>query len=100
MPLFKKEGSPFWWYSIYFRGIRYRQSTMEKTKTAAAQVAAAALLKLKEGVEPTRSSNKAVTLNMLSKRFLEWVEGSNNLESTTRRFYAYGWRLLSFSRLA
>jgi integrase len=100
MPLFKKPGSPFWWYSIYFRGKRYRKSTMEKTKTAAAQVEAAATARLMEGVQPTRPSNKAVTLHMLSVRFLKWVEGSHKLEPSSRRFYAYGWRLLSFSRLA
>lgn len=100
MQLFRKPGSPFWWYDFYFEGKRYRGSTGEKTKAAAGTVAAAALTRLTEGSTITKRSHGAPILREFSKRFLAWAENSNTLKPNTRRYYTYGWRLLSFSLLA
>jgi hypothetical protein len=70
MQLYRKLGSPFWWYDFYFEGKRYRGSTGEKTKAAAGTVAAAALTRLTEGSTITKRSQKAPILREFSKRFL------------------------------
>lgn len=43
---------------------------------------------------------RTATLRALSVRFLAWVNQTSELDANTRRYYRYGWRLLSFSRLA
>jgi integrase len=102
MPLFKKPRSPFWWYSITLEGKRHRASTgllhSQRTRTAAAAMEAAALLALSNGDSLSKVARGA-TLQVLSIRFLEWVIRSTQLSDSTRRYYQYGWRLLSFSAL-
>src|ERR1035441_10557342 len=100
MQLKRKARSPYWWYDFYFEGKRHRASTGEKTKAAAGTVAAAALTRLTEGSTITKRSHRAPVLREFSKRFLAWAENSNTLKPNTRRYYTYGWRLLSFSVLA
>jgi integrase len=100
MKLVRKPGSPFWWYDFYFEGKRYRASTGEKTKAAASTVAAAALTRLTEGSTITKRSHRAPTLREFSKRFLDWTENSSTLKPNSRRYYHYGWRLLSYTMLA
>jgi integrase len=100
MPLFKQPQSKVWWYSFYFHGKRYRQSTGETVKQAALTKEAAALIKLSEGQQITRKADKLPTLQVFAVRFMEWAENSRHLEPNSRKFYRYGWRLLSFSRLA
>jgi integrase len=100
MQLYKKLGSPFWWFDFYFEGKRYRGSTGEKSKAAAGTVAAAALTRLTEGSSITKRSHRAPILREFSKRFLAWAENSSTLKPNTRRYYIYGWRLLSLSVLA
>jgi hypothetical protein len=43
---------------------------------------------------------KPPTLREFSLRFLEWVEGSQRLSPNGKRYYRYGWRLLSYTKLA
>jgi integrase len=100
MSLYRKPDSQFWWYTFYFQGKRYRASTGEKTRGAAGTVEAAVLTKLNEGLAIPVRSARLPTLQAFSVRFLEWVENSRQLEPNTKRYYRYGWRLLSFSRLA
>lgn len=100
MPLFKQPRSKVWSYSFYFQGKRYRKSTEETTKQAAAAVEAAVLTKLMEGQPITNKAAKLPTLQVFAVRFLEWSENSRHLEPNTKTFYRFGWRLLSFSRLA
>ena len=101
MALIRRKGSPFWYYSFTFGGERYRESTNEKTKAAAATVEAEALSNLARGlpVAPSRSA-KSPTLREFSVRFTEWFENSNVLTPATKRFYRYGLRLLLLSRMA
>jgi integrase len=99
MSLFRKPRSPFWWYSFTYDGQRYRQSTKETKKGAAAAVEAEALLKLKAGEELLSKPADELQLQDFAKRFLEWVDKSQKLEPNSKRFYQYGWRLLTFTRL-
>jgi integrase len=100
LKLIKNARSPYWWYDFYFEGTRYRGSTGEKTKAAADTFAATALTRLTEGSTLTKRGHRAPTLRDFSKRFLAWAENSNTLKPNSRRYYTYGWRLLSFSVLA
>lgn len=63
-------------------------------------MAAAALTRLTEGSTITKRGHKAPTLREFAKRFLTWTQNSSTIKSNTRRYYEYGWRLLSFSVLA
>lgn len=100
MPLFKQPRSKVWWYSFYFQGKRYRGSTGETTKQAAGTKEAAALTRLTEGQPITNKADKPPMLQVFAVRFLEWSENNRHLDLDTRKFYFYGWRLLSFSRLS
>jgi integrase len=100
LKLIKHARSPFWWYDFYFEGKRYRGSTQEKTKAAAATVVAATITRLTEGSTLTKRGHHAPTLRDFAKRFLAWSENSSTLKPNTHRYYKYGWRLLSFSVLA
>ncbi len=99
MALRKEPGSPFLYYDFYFLGKRHRGSTEAKTKMAAREVEAKVLLGLMEGSAPKRRQ-KPPTLREFSTRWLEWVETSRTLKPNSRKYYEYGWRLLSLSRLA
>ena len=101
MALIRRKGSPFWYYSFTFGGERYRESTNEKTKAAAAAVEAETLNNLAKGlpIAPSRPA-KCPTLREFSIRFSEWFENSNVLTPATKRFYRYGVRLLLFTRMA
>ncbi|MDP9037809.1 MAG: tyrosine-type recombinase/integrase, partial [Acidobacteriota bacterium] len=100
MPLFRKPRSPFWWYTITFNGKRYRASTGETTKAKAGTVMANALAALARGEQSITQVPRGATLRTLSERFLEWVRRSNQLKDSTRKYYQYGWRLLSYTELA
>ena len=100
MKLVRKPGSSFWWFDFRFEGRRYRGSTGEKTKAAAGTVAAAALTRLTEGTILTKRNHRAPILREFSKRFLEWSQNSTTRKPATRKYYAYGVRLLMSSKLA
>jgi integrase len=99
MSLFRNPRSPFWWYSFSFDGKRYRRSTKEEKKGAAAAVQAEALLKLKNGKELETRPGRLLQLQDFAIRFFAWVENRQQLKPNSRRFYRYGWRLLTFTRL-
>jgi integrase len=100
LALFRKPHSPYWWYSFYFEGERFRQSTKQKTKSAAAAVEAAKLVELQESGPDFLRTRKSPTLKEFSTRFLEWVEKTQRLRPSGKKYYRYGWRLLEFSALA
>jgi integrase len=100
MALIRKKNSPYWWFSFTFAGKRYRQSTRERMKAAAAAVEAAALTELSKGNALPSKAAKTPTLREFSVRFLQWSDNSHALASSSKRFYRYGVRLLLFTRLA
>jgi hypothetical protein len=71
LTLFRKPHSPYWWYSFYFEGKRYRESTKQQTKSAAAAVEAAKLVELQEHGANFLHPKKSPTLKEFSVRFLE-----------------------------
>jgi integrase len=69
-------------------------------ESAAGTVAAEVLTSLTKGNTITNRSDKAPSLREFATRFLTWADGSSTLKPSTRRYYQYGWRLLSFTKLA
>jgi integrase len=100
LSLFQPSDSRYWWYSFYFEGKRYRSSTKQTRKAAAAVVEATLLSRLREGEAYAVSSKKPPTAREFSIRFLKWVKESQRLSPNGKRYYLYGWRLLSYSKLA
>ena len=100
MSLFQPPDSRYWWYSFYFEGKRYRNSTKQTKKTAAAVVEATLLASLQEGRTSTLRRTRPPILREFSVRFLEWVTNSQRLSPNSKRYYLFGWRLISYSKLA
>ena len=100
MSLFLPPDSRYWWYSFYFEGKRYRNSTKQTKKAAAAVVESTLLVRLREGGSGSVQRKKPPTLREFSNRFLGWVDGSQRLSPNGKRYYRYGWRLLSYTKLA
>lgn len=100
MSLFKPPDSRFWWYQFYFEGTRHRKSTKQTKKTAAAVVEAGALARLQEGRASDLHRRRPPILRDFSVNFLDWVDNSQRLTPNGKRYYRYGWRLLSYSKLA
>jgi integrase len=99
LSLFQPPDSRYWWYSFNFEGKRYRSSTKQTKKAAAAVVEATLLVRLREGALSNVQRKKPPTLREFSLRFLEWVESSQRLSPNGKRYYRYGWRLLSYTKL-
>ena len=85
---------------VLLRGKRYRSSTKQTKKAAAAVVEATLLSRLREGQLSTFSTKRPPVLRDFSIRFLQWVKDSQRLSPNGKRYYLYGWRLLSYSKLA
>ena len=100
MSLFRKADTAFWWYDFTYAGTRYRKSTHEKNKSAAAKKEAADLHRLSQGLELPRKDAKTPTLREFTVRFLAWAENSIALDPDTRKYYLYGVRLLLWTRMA
>jgi integrase len=100
MRLYDKPDRPFKFYDFTLRGQRYRGSTGERTEKAAMKVATTYRDQLAAGDPATRRSSKVPTLREFSKTYLEYVQQSGDLEANSRKYYAYGIRLLEFSALA
>lgn len=100
MPVNRPKGRRFYRYSFYFAGERYRGSTKKTTRTAAAAFEARLLAQLQEGQPINLSRKRPPTLGEFAVRFLEWVKNFQQLTPNSTRYYRYGWRLLSLSKLA
>jgi integrase len=99
LSLFQLPDSPYWWYQIRFEGRRYRGSTKQTRKTAAAVFEARMLARLEEGRANELHRKKPPVLRDFAVEFLEWVDNSQRLSPNAKRYYHYGWRLLSYSKL-
>ncbi|MGI0135245.1 MAG: hypothetical protein ACREBW_09850, partial [Candidatus Micrarchaeaceae archaeon] len=100
MSLFQPQDSRYWWYSFYFEGKRYRNSTKQTKRTAAAVVEATMLGRLQAGGASDVRRKRPPILREFATRFLEWVDNSQRLTPNGKRYYRYGWRLLNYSGLA
>lgn len=94
--LYKKPDSGYWWYRFTVHGKRYRESTKETKKTAAAIKEAEALLEAKQG--RLSAGSKPPTLADLAEGFLK-ASDSSNLAAKTRKYYRSGWKLLQATKL-
>ena len=92
MELFRKKGARFYWYDFKVRGKQYRGSTKSEQQQRGLEglPLCGSHKQLKYGL----LDRKAPSLQELSTRFRGWVE-SAGLASTTRKYDANGWRLLS-----
>jgi integrase len=100
LSLFQPPDSRYWWYQFYFEGERYRESTKQTKKTAAAVIEARARARVEEGRASDLQRKKAPILRDFAVEFLEWVNKSQRLSPNGKRYYQYGWRLLHNSQLA
>jgi hypothetical protein len=95
--LYKKKGSPYWYYTITANGQRVRGSTKEARKVRAQEVLDEKRLKARDhGV--VSLNRKAPTLAEFSVDFLKWVEDSHSIRPQTKRFKLHGSRTSSLTR--
>jgi integrase len=95
--LFKKKKSKYWWYDFTVRDRRYRGSTKETNRNRASSIASLKLADALDGSDPL--PKKAPLLCDFSQRFLDWVNAAQ-VEDKTRKYYRYGWQMLSVTKLA
>jgi integrase len=97
--LYKQPKSPFWWYDFTVNGERVRGSTKQAVKYKAQQVLDAKKQQARaSGVDSV--TRKVPTLEMFLPMFLERVDLSEKLMSSTKRFYRCGAALLKATPLA
>ncbi len=99
MAVYKREGSKFYLYDFTVEGKRFRGSTKTAKMIEAKAKEAAMILAVQERGSAAVRPAKAPTLKAFAERFLEWSDASS-LEAPTKRYYAFGWRLLSSTPLA
>jgi len=99
MRLFKQPRSPYYFFDARINGKRQRISTQEISRRAAERVAANYLLKIGAG-DSVKRSRQIPTLQQFSERFFAWADNTSSLEPKTKKYYRYGWRLVSFTALA
>ena len=99
MRIWKPKKTPFYWYDFTWKGVRVRQSTKETKKYLAEQSALAAFAKAKEQGSAALLQ-KVPTLAEFAPEFIQFVETDQNIEEDTRRYYKFGWELLSKTKLA
>jgi integrase len=108
--LYKQPKSPFWFYTLTIDGKRVRRSTGQKDKNRAKIVLREAEGKVSaSGVDSL--TRKVCTLAQFMgtpegtppagiSTFLDWVDNSQKIKDSTRRFYRSGVKLLKASKLA
>jgi integrase len=94
MPLFRKAGTPFYWYDFRVAGVRHRGSTKQTSVTVARQIEAALIHQLNSG-DATQVRKKAPQLREAALTFLEYVQQHDSLADATKEYYRYGWKMLS-----
>jgi integrase len=86
-----------WHYDFWHHGQRRRGSTEQTGLSAARKVEALLMLRAREHKALIRS-NRVPILSEFAIRFLQWVKTSN-LEPNTKRYYEYGWRMLTQTKI-
>jgi integrase len=99
MAIVRRKDSGMHWYDFTIDGVRHRGSTQTKKLSEAKAVEAALIVKAKEqGSDAVRPVQSPI-LRDYALRFSEWVK-SSRLELNSKRYYQYGWKLLSSTQLA
>jgi integrase len=94
--IYRREGSPFYQYDFEWNGSRYRGSTKQKTEQKARLFEATLMSQLREEGILVR---KSPTLEKFSPVFLNWVDNSQQIKESTRKYYRQGWNLLAKTKL-
>jgi integrase len=89
--IYKRPGSPYYYYDVRVRGRRRRKSTKETNWKRAHAIACIAMAKAHQGKQ--QQTEKVPTLRAAGKRFMEFLKTAH-IKFTTRRYYENGWRLL------
>jgi len=89
--IYKRPGSPYYYYDVRVRGRRRRKSTKETNWQRAHDLAWIALANSRQGKKPL--SEKVPTLRAAATRFETWLETAR-IEPNSRRYYENGLRLL------
>ncbi len=87
------------WYDFTVDGVRHRGSTESKKQAEARAFESRLIAKAKEYGPDEVRSQRAPVLRDFAPRFLEWVSTSR-LEPASKRYYKYGWNLMSTTALA
>jgi integrase len=101
MPLYRRKPNGVYYFSITDpqTGKRTRGSTKQKKRYLAQLV-------LDEKRQQAKTSgvasltHRTPTLTAFSVDFLKWVEDTNSIQASTKKFYQHGWKLLSTTKLA
>jgi integrase len=97
--IYKRKGSPYWYYDFVMRGKRVRGCTKQSKKQLANIVESELVSKARnEGVEALLMSSPK--LEEFSADFLKWVEETHSIKEKTKKHYKNGWRMLSTTSLA
>ena len=99
MRIWKPKKTTFYWYDFTWKGTRIRQSTKETVKARAEIVAHEAFEKAR-GQGSAALLQKVPTLAEFAPEFVKFVEDDQSIETDTRRYYKFGWELLSKTKLA
>lgn len=99
MAIFRRKDSKVYWYDFTVDGVRHRRSTDTAKLTEARAIEAAFIVKAKEQGSDAVRPVRAPILQHYALRFIEWVQ-SSRLEPNSKRYYEYGWKLLSSTPLA
>lgn len=99
MAIFRRKDSKVYWYDFTIDGTRHRGSTDTTRLTKARTIEAALIVKAKEEGSDAVRPVRAPILRDYASRFMGWVQ-SSKLEPNSKRYYEYGWKLLSSTRLA
>jgi integrase len=99
LAIFRRKDSKVYWYDFTVDGIRHRGSANTTKLTEARAIEAAFIVKAKEQGSDAVRPVRAPILRDYALRFIEWVQTSR-LEPNSKRYYEYGWKLLSSTPLA
>ena len=96
MSVYKRGGSPFYHYDFEWNGTRHRGSTKQNTEQKARLFESKLMAQLREDGILVR---KSPALEVFSPAFLNWVNNSQRISESTRKYYRQGWNLLASTKL-
>lgn len=98
MSLYQRKKGGHWYYDLRVRGVRYRGTTKQATKSKAETFEAMLRMGLEDGTNPI-GSRKAPILSDFTGEFMSYVNASGRADKT-KTYYTSGIRLLSETPLS
>ncbi len=99
LAIYQRKDSGVFWYDFTVDGVRHRGSTQSKKQAEARAIESRLIARAKEYGSDEVRPQRAPFLRDFAPRFLEWVDTSR-LEPASKRYYKYGWNLVSATALA